>query len=668
MTTIVVTPPGTIQNAVNSASSGDTILITPGTYNETVTLTKALILKGQYSQLSTIITQGIEIQASNQAYTKLANIKFTYNSAGAPPYNGGNMIRASGAIPNNVGVLNMVNCYLDGENKLDNGNVVVDVTVPDAFADGLSAIVLNGLVTGITMSSCTIARFTNTIVFEDCSLNVLSDNNANNCIYSKFYKCDWIDNWGTTLSIRGSTGDSGSKGTVQNLSGTSFTLASNASSLDNFYKYLLVSVLSAGPVTITGTVTGYNGTTKVLTVDAWSAAGVSNGEPYTLSIKDIDSADYGLGWPYSVRNTNVEIVNNKFDGTNVTIEKNMGLADMEVNTVLQTYCQGNTHKNRVANGGFTTATLVSPASPNGYPQGGFYSTTQNWNYVSNWSMYHVNCNFNNVEKGINIRPGVRSVPIGTPTNGNIGLTAARVAVPSGTIENCIFEDIGQKVTPGVIPPGGVIDPNNITLTDPNPLVGGFLASSNDNFYNTGIFTSGGNVGEITNYVGATRVATINWTAGGAPAAGDSYSITFATKRGGSGICFDDVYGYTNDIVPANPWYIGVYFVNLGPGVDIPYTPTVGRGIGSNAYQHYGTRNIVRTPCRGNNFGGGQLSSDPYKFQSPQDPVLSSLWTLGAYPDYKNISGISGLEKAGWDGKSSLYGEKNTLESIVDTVA
>ena len=66
---------------------------------------------------------------------------------------------------------------------------------------------------------------------------------------------------------------------------------------------------------------------------------------------------------------------------------------------------------------------------------------------------------------------------------------------------------------------------------------------------------------------------------------------------------------------------------------------------------------------GNDYGPKQSVGNPYRFADPNSAVSGGKWVLGAYPDYPNISGISGLTKSGWNGTDTLYPEKDTLVPV-----
>ena len=76
---IIVEPGNSIQTAVSSASSGDVIIVKPGTYSENIRITKTpdLVIRSETGNpADTVITAKSRITSYNVCYTKLLRHEF----------------------------------------------------------------------------------------------------------------------------------------------------------------------------------------------------------------------------------------------------------------------------------------------------------------------------------------------------------------------------------------------------------------------------------------------------------------------------------------------------------------------------------------------------------------------------------------------------------------
>ena len=129
----------TIQSAINAASGGDTLLVSPATYRENITVNKSLRIKGE-NRTNTIIignTTGDVFQIT-ASYVTLKNftIKFNYDYPNIYPSSYAGIRITSTSKSNTINCNNIQDCYkgflLDGGvntgNVISNNNIANDVT------------------------------------------------------------------------------------------------------------------------------------------------------------------------------------------------------------------------------------------------------------------------------------------------------------------------------------------------------------------------------------------------------------------------------------------------------------------------------------------------------------------------------------------------------------
>lgn len=206
-----------IQEAVDSANSGDTIIVNSGTYHEAITLNKSgLVLRGNdsgsgYPAINAGGSNGIAIEADGCV---VENFHITKSSCGISVTSDNNIIRGNNASlnDNGIGLVNSENNMLVGNTINSNGKfgMIMQFSHNNTFVNNIArenggdAFVVHDSDNNTLVGNNLISNGDDGIDLASSDYNVLEDNiaqsnswfgvNLENCCYNKFVKNSIVSN------------------------------------------------------------------------------------------------------------------------------------------------------------------------------------------------------------------------------------------------------------------------------------------------------------------------------------------------------------------------------------------------------------------------------------------------------------------------------------------